>query len=58
MPSPYREEHDQFRSTVRKFAEKELFGRVCERFGLPVWEIELSEDESGMHAVDVAHAAL
>lgn len=24
MPSPFREEHDQFRSTVRKFAEKEL----------------------------------
>jgi hypothetical protein len=39
-----------------QFAEKELFARVCERFGLPVWEIELSEDESGMHAVQVAHA--
>src|SRR3954454_11357588 len=24
MPSPFREEHEQFRSTVRKFAEKEL----------------------------------
>ena len=24
MPSPYREEHNQFRQTVRKFAEKEL----------------------------------
>lgn len=24
MPSPFREEHDQFRSTVRQFAEKEL----------------------------------
>jgi citronellyl-CoA dehydrogenase len=24
MPSPFREEHDQFRSTVRRFAEKEL----------------------------------
>lgn len=24
MPSPFREEHDQFRTTVRKFAEKEL----------------------------------
>jgi citronellyl-CoA dehydrogenase len=24
MPSPYREEHQQFRATVRKFAEKEL----------------------------------
>ena len=40
-----------------QFAEKELFGRVRERFGLPVWEIELSEDEAGMHAVQVAHAA-
>ncbi len=25
MPSPYREEHQQFRATVRKFAEKELY---------------------------------
>src|ERR1700728_3409180 len=24
MPSPFREEHNQFRATVRKFAEKEL----------------------------------
>src|SRR5262245_4211084 len=24
MPSPYREEHEQFRATVRKFAEKEI----------------------------------
>jgi citronellyl-CoA dehydrogenase len=24
MPSPFREEHDQFRNTVRRFAEKEL----------------------------------
>src|ERR1700733_7784698 len=24
MPSPFREEHEQFRQTVRKFAEKEL----------------------------------
>jgi hypothetical protein len=39
-----------------RFAEKELFRRVCEQFGLPVWEIELSEDESGMHAVQVAYA--
>jgi hypothetical protein len=39
-----------------QFAEKELFERVCERFELPVWEIELSEDASGMHAVQVAHA--
>jgi hypothetical protein len=39
-----------------QFAEKELFGLVRERFGLPVWEIELTEDASGMHAVQVAHA--
>jgi hypothetical protein len=32
VPSP---ERDQW-------AEKELFERVCERFGLPVWEIELN----------------
>lgn len=32
IPSP---ERDQW-------AEKELFERVCERFGLPVWEIELN----------------
>src|SRR5271170_6035167 len=24
MPTPFREEHEQFRATVRKFAEKEL----------------------------------
>src|SRR5580658_11255361 len=30
MPSPFREEHNQFRSTVRKFAEKELFPFVDE----------------------------
>src|SRR5580700_8301494 len=30
MPSPYREEHDQFRTTVRKFAEKELLPFVDE----------------------------
>ena len=30
MGSPFREEHDQFRSTVRKFAEKELFPFVDE----------------------------
>ncbi|MGH2938579.1 MAG: hypothetical protein ACRDPE_10715 [Solirubrobacterales bacterium] len=34
VPSP---ERDQW-------AEKELLERVCERFGLPVWEIVLSED--------------
>jgi hypothetical protein len=38
-----------------QWAEKELFERVRERFELPVWEIELSEDESGTHAVQVAH---
>jgi hypothetical protein len=34
VPSP---ERDQW-------AEKELLERVCARFGLPVWEIELTED--------------
>jgi hypothetical protein len=48
VPSP---ERDQW-------AEKELFERVCERFELPVWEIELTEDESGTHAVQVAHFPL
>jgi hypothetical protein len=39
-----------------QWAENELFARVCERFELPVWEIELNEDESGItHAVQVAH---
>jgi hypothetical protein len=38
-----------------QYAEKELFGRVSERFGLPVREIELSEDETGMHAMQVTH---
>jgi hypothetical protein len=37
-----------------QWAEKELFARVCERFELPVWEIELNEDERGIHAVQVA----
>jgi hypothetical protein len=27
-----------------QWAEKELLPRVCERFGLPVWEIELTAD--------------
>jgi hypothetical protein len=40
-----------------QWAEKKLFARVCERFQLPVWEIELTEDEGGLHAVEVAHAA-
>jgi hypothetical protein len=48
VPSPDRDQ----------WAEKELFERVCERFGLPVWEIELNEDESGTHAVQVAHFPL
>jgi hypothetical protein len=39
-----------------QWAEKELFARVCERFQLPVWEIELNEDEAGLHAVEVTHA--
>jgi hypothetical protein len=39
-----------------QFAEKELFDRVRDRFELPVWEIELSEDGSGTHAVEVAHS--
>jgi citronellyl-CoA dehydrogenase len=30
MPSPFREEHEQFRKTVRKFAEKELLPYVDE----------------------------
>jgi citronellyl-CoA dehydrogenase len=30
MPSPYREEHDQFRKTVRQYAEKELAPYVDE----------------------------
>jgi hypothetical protein len=41
-----------------QWAEKELFERVCERFELPVWEIELSEDEGGTHAVQVAHSPI
>ncbi len=40
-----------------QFAEKELFERVRDRFELPVWEIELSEDDGGIHAVQVAYAA-
>jgi hypothetical protein len=46
VPSP---ERDQW-------AEGELFQRVCERFELPVWEIELSEDAAGVHAVQVARS--
>jgi hypothetical protein len=47
VPSPARDQ----------WAEKELFERVCERFGLPVWEIELSEDQGGVHAAQVAYSA-
>jgi hypothetical protein len=39
-----------------QFAEKELFERVRDRFELPVWEIELSEDRDGTPAVRVAHS--
>jgi hypothetical protein len=38
------------------WGEKKLFKRVCERFELPVWEIGLSEDDDGIHAVQVGHA--
>jgi hypothetical protein len=41
-----------------QFAEKELFERVRDRFELPVWEIELSEDQDGTHAVQVAHSPI
>jgi hypothetical protein len=41
-----------------QFAEKELFERVRDRFELPVWEIELSEDQDGTHAVPVAHSPI
>jgi hypothetical protein len=41
-----------------QFAEKELFERVRDRFGLPVWEIELSDDQYGTHAVQVAHSSI
>jgi hypothetical protein len=47
VPSPGRDQ----------WAEKELFERVCDRFELPVWEIELNEDEGGIHALQVAHAS-
>ena len=47
VPSPRR----------RRWAEKRLFEHVCERFGLPVREIELSEDAAGVHAVQVACTA-
>jgi hypothetical protein len=46
VPSPGRQQ----------WAEKKLFERVCRRFELPVWEIELTEDEDGIHAAQVAHA--
>ncbi len=37
-----------------QWAERELFSHVCERFDLPVREIELREDASGTHAVQTA----
>jgi GABA permease len=46
LPSPQRDQ----------WAEKQLFERVCERFELPVREIELSEDQAGVHALQVAQA--
>jgi hypothetical protein len=36
------------------WAEKELFEHVCERFELPVRQIELEDDETGTHAVQTA----
>jgi hypothetical protein len=47
VPSPRRDQ----------WAEKELFKHVCERFELPVWEIELTEDATGTHAVQTACTA-
>lgn len=44
VPSPRRDQ----------WAEKELFEYVCERFDLPVRQIELEEDETGTHAVETA----
>jgi hypothetical protein len=41
-----------------QFAEKQLFERVRDRFELPVWEIALSEDQYGTHAVQVAYSSL
>jgi hypothetical protein len=40
-----------------QWAERELFEHVCARFELPVREIELSEDETGTHAIQVACTA-
>jgi hypothetical protein len=40
------------------WAEKELFRHVCERFGLPVREIELEEDASGTHATETARTTV
>ena len=44
VPSPRRDQ----------WAEKALFEHVCERFELPVRQIELAEDASGTHAVQTA----
>ena len=44
VPSPRRDQ----------WAEKELFEHVCERFELPVRQIELEEDATGTHAVQTA----
>jgi hypothetical protein len=46
VPSPRRDQ----------WAEKELFEHVCERFELPVRQIELEEDATGTHAVQTACA--
>lgn len=44
VPSPRRDQ----------WAEKALFEHVCERFDLPVRQIELEDDETGTHAVQTA----
>jgi hypothetical protein len=48
VPSPRRDQ----------WAEKELFEHVCARFELPVREIELREDEAGIHAAQVARSPI
>ena len=44
MPSPFREEHEQFRKTVRQFCEKELAPYVEE------WEKRRALSERGLQA--------
>lgn len=44
VPSPRRDQ----------WAEKALFEHVCERFELPVRQIELEDDGAGTHAVETA----